>query len=163
MQVARGHIGAAVVDGKIYAIGGDKITLIGNCIFATYGNVLNTTEVYDTVTDTWTTKTPPQYRITTGASAVSDDKIYFLATSSHLDLGPFLQIYNPKDDSWTVEESAPIYGGWSTTAAVTSPEGDSQQIVFFSDSSTYIYFPANSSWLIGTPMPQREVLLVQFL
>lgn len=227
MQVARGHVGVAVVDGKIYAIGGDTVTLMGNCIVATYGVALNTTEVYDPeadtwtfktpmptpradfgvvvyqnkiycigghmgnneftginevydpstdtwetktsmptpradlqahvidgkiyliggrtgstsahmavnevydpVTDTWTTKTPPPYRITTGASAVSNDKIYYLATSSHLDLGPFLQIYSPKDDSWIIEESAPTYGGWSTTAAATSSMGDSQRIVF---------------------------------
>jgi N-acetylneuraminic acid mutarotase len=48
MQVARGGLGVAVVDGKIYAIGG----------YPGIGQTLTTNEEYDPKTDTWTFKAP---------------------------------------------------------------------------------------------------------
>jgi len=251
MQEARGHLGVAVVNDKIYAIGGDRVSLTGNCIGPSFGNVLNATEeydsktdqwtfktpmptpranfgivvyqnkiyciggyignsqctgtvevydpttdtwetktsmptprmdlqanvvegkiyliggktsgssylntneVYDPSTDTWTTKTPAPNRITSGASASSNNKIYFLATVSSLDLGAFIQIYDPINNSWTIGAKSPTYGGWSTTATV-SANNISQQILFFSESSTCVYFPANNSWAIGTKMPSSR-------
>lgn len=249
MQVARDRLGVAVVNGKIYAIGGDSVNLIGTCIGPSFGTALSTTEEYNPATDTWTFKSPmpsprcsfgvavyqnkiyciggwasyhnytgvnevydpstdtwetktamPTPRIdlqanvvdgniyliggrtesssylkvnevydpatdtwttksaspnppTSGASAVADDKIYFLARASNLDLGAFVQIYNPEDDSWSTGANSPTYGGWSATAAVASGEGAQQQIVFFSEFSTYVYYPLTDSWALGTTMP----------
>ena len=45
MPTARSNLGVAVVDGKIYAIGGYN------------GNNLGTNEMYDPENNTWTTKT----------------------------------------------------------------------------------------------------------
>ena len=47
MPTPRGGLGVAVVDGKIYAIGGDAS-----------GKLVGTNEEYNPVTDTWTTKAP---------------------------------------------------------------------------------------------------------
>jgi parallel beta-helix repeat protein len=147
MPTARMDLHANVVNGKIYLIG-------GRSDLQYYYLSLN--EVYDPSTDTWTTKSPAPYGITCGASAVAHDKIYFLSTASSLDLGPFPQIYDPKTDSWSTGNYGPTYGGWSTTAAATSPQDLSQKIIFFSESSTCIYFPANDSWVLGTPMPSAR-------
>jgi parallel beta-helix repeat protein len=143
MLTPRMELQANVVDGKIYLIGGKS----------EYTTTLNMTEVYDPETDTWTTKTPAPYRITSGASAAADNKIYFLATASSLDLGAFTQIYNPANDSWSIGAYAPTYGESPATAGATSGLHAPKQIVFFRESSTYVYFPANDSWAVGESMP----------
>ncbi len=252
MQVARGHVGVATANEKVYVIGGDYVNLCGNCITAGFGKVYNTTEeynpatdtwvfkaamptpranfgvavyqnkiycfggyigngkctnitevydpatdtwemkspmptarldlqahtvngkiyliggrtgsaspylevneVYDPTTDTWTTQISVPYRITTGASAVANNKIYFLGTESKLDSGPFTQIYDTQQDSWSKGATAPTYGSWSTTAVTVSIEGH-QQIVFFRESSTYVYYPTNDTWMIGTTIPSSR-------
>jgi len=151
MPTPRMELQANVVDRKIYLIGGTNS-------YAT-GGYLALNEVYDPATDTWTTGTPPPNTLTSGASAVSDDKIYFLARASHLDLGAFIQIYHPKQDSWSIGAASPTYGGISSNAAATSGEGASKRIVFFDETSTCIYNPASDSWAVGTSMPTRRGFL----
>ena len=51
MPTARSMLGVAVVDGKIYAIGGTSGTQ----------NILGTNEVYDPATNKWSSKTPMPY------------------------------------------------------------------------------------------------------
>ena len=60
LQEKRGRLGVAVVKGKIYAIGGDKPNIMGNCLVADFifGSPLGTNEEYDPETDTWVFKTP---------------------------------------------------------------------------------------------------------
>jgi ribulose kinase len=54
MQHARMLLGVAVVNEKIYAIGGDDLSLMGNVISPEmgYGKILSTNEEYDPATDT---------------------------------------------------------------------------------------------------------------
>ena len=57
LQQARGGLGVAVVDGKIYAIGGS--TARGPYRPDTFaGGYVGTNEMYDPETNTWTSKTP---------------------------------------------------------------------------------------------------------
>jgi parallel beta-helix repeat protein len=143
MPTPRMDLQANVANGKIYLIGGRND-------FASY---LNVNEVYDPATDTWAIKTASPNRITSRASAVAKDTIYFLATASRLDLGAFIQIYTPDKDSWSIGALAPTYGGCTVTAGVTSGLHTPNQIVFFDESSTYVYYSANDSWAVGTLMP----------
>lgn len=59
MHQARLRLGIAVVNEKIYAIGGDDLSLMGNVLSPEmgYGQVLSINEEYDPTTDTWTFKT----------------------------------------------------------------------------------------------------------
>jgi parallel beta-helix repeat protein len=143
MPTARAGLQANVVDGKIYLIGGRSASL---------EDYLPINEVYDPSTDSWTTKTPSPNRLTSGACAEVDGKIYFLATISHLDLGPFIQIYDPAVDQWSKGPSAPTYGGETAIAAATSGAYAHERIYFFDESSTNAYDTVSGTWLTGAPM-----------
>ncbi|UCH15585.1 MAG: T9SS type A sorting domain-containing protein [Bacteroidales bacterium] len=98
MPTARLSMGTAVVDGKIYVIGGTK----------TETSPLNVVEVYDPVTDIWDTKTPmPTARGVFGCTVV-DGKIYTIGGgvvgSSTLSI---VEVYDPVTDSWDTKTPMP--------------------------------------------------------
>ena len=89
MNEARYAFTAVVLGGKIYAIQGYNDN---------DGN-LDSLEVYDTGTDTWTIKSSaPNYDYWTAAAAGSDGKIYVMGGDNYP--SAFLQ-YDPGSDSWT--------------------------------------------------------------
>ncbi len=140
MPTARAWLGVAVVDGKIYAIGGS------------YGS--NGVEEYDPVTNTWSTKTPmPTPRIFFGI-AVVENKIYIIGgDSGNWTAGETLtnvnEVYDPLTDTWETRTSMP-----------TKRLGLSASVV---DGKIYciggyfnvneVYDPATDSWTTKTPMP----------
>jgi len=81
MPTARRELGIAVVDGKIYAIGGYN------------GSLLGTNEMYDPTTDTWTTKTPMPIASRAFGIAVVENLIYVI-------WGGYNQVYDPLTDTW---------------------------------------------------------------
>jgi N-acetylneuraminic acid mutarotase len=102
MPTARTGLGVAVVNEKIYAIGG-------------YGDgYLNVNEEYDPATNTWTTREPmPTPRASFGI-AVVENKIYviggitgFNSTTEEVITCSFNQVYDPLTDSWETKESMP--------------------------------------------------------
>ena len=92
MPTYRIMFGVAVVDHKIYTIGGQHYYRIPGDP-AVYGHPANVTEVYDTQTGTWETKQPAFDADFTIANAVKG-KIYAM-TYSHMD------VYDPETDTWT--------------------------------------------------------------
>ncbi|WP_020063389.1 Kelch repeat-containing protein, partial [Bacillus sp. 123MFChir2] len=73
MPTARADLGVAVVDNKIYAIGGYN----GN--ISTYGGggtFLNSVEVYDPATDSWSTTTSMPVALSGGGTVAFNNKIY---------------------------------------------------------------------------------------
>src|SRR5208337_5589503 len=58
MHVARAGLGVAVVNGKIYAVGGSTATAVVVIDEVFSGGVVGTNEEYDPATDNWTTRTP---------------------------------------------------------------------------------------------------------
>jgi energy-converting hydrogenase Eha subunit A len=99
MPTARGGIGVAVVDGKIYAIGGSY-------------DSLGETEEYDPATNTWTKKTPmPTPRIWFGI-AVVENKIYVIGGDSgnwEVGITPtnVNEVYDPETDTWSTGTTMP--------------------------------------------------------
>ena len=93
-------IGAAVVNGKIYAIGGN----------GGYGS--SSVNEYDPITDTWTTKTSmPTPRINFG-TAVIENKIYIIGGDrGNYDIGTTTtainEVYDPATDTWEMKTSMP--------------------------------------------------------
>ena len=78
MHFTRANIGVAVVNGQIYAIGGDNGTEIGNVSPGTSMtmNVVNVNEAYNPSSDTWVSAAPmPTARALFG-TAVYQNKIY---------------------------------------------------------------------------------------
>ena len=104
-------MGTAVVDGKIYVIGGLKNET----------SPLNVLEVYDPVTDSWDAKTPmPTARGTFGCAAV-DGKIYAIGGGVVGSINQsIVEVYDPVTDSWDTKTPMPtarsgccsLYGKW---------------------------------------------------
>ncbi len=102
MPTPRLGLGVSVVDGKIYAIGG----MTSGSDF--WSGMHNTVEVYDPVTNTWTTKAPmPTARLWFSTSLV-DGKIYAiggaLVTKEMLST---VEVYDPETDVWTTKTPMP--------------------------------------------------------
>ncbi len=113
------HFATAVVDEKIYLIGGK---IVDNPFNATSTNLV---EVYDPLTNTWEKRADmPTARALTDAVVV-DDKVYVIGgqkTWVALNVpGLFvrsIEEYNPKTDTWRQLPEMSIFKGWFSTVAV---------------------------------------------
>jgi hypothetical protein len=91
MHEDRANLGVAVVDGRIYAIG-------GNNKYA----VLDTNEMYDPETDAWTVKAPMPVPINSFGVAVFQGKIYCIGEDVN-------EVYDPVADVWETKAPMPTY------------------------------------------------------
>ncbi|UCC58828.1 MAG: hypothetical protein JSW14_02690 [Candidatus Bathyarchaeum sp.] len=162
MHQARAYLGVAVVKGIIYAIGGDAGPMSGTGTALSFtSHVVNTTEEYDPLTDSWTTKTPPIGDIWSTVSFVIDNKIYTIGGDSDnvygLGSGNFFEIYDPATDSWSFGASSQVYG-LSLTVAETTGANSSKRISFFDLNQTVVYDSLSGNWTEGTAMPTDRVL-----
>jgi len=147
MPTPRLRLDASVVDGKIYLIGGHAVD---------NDYTLNLSEIYDPLTDSWTTQiVSPPYNFSNEASAVIDNKIYFLGKES-TPLSPYvealIQIYNPETDSWSVGGPAPVYTSSAVVVATTGVFAP-KRIHVLDEDAHHVYDPANDNWTVGVPMP----------
>jgi len=204
MQVARSGLGVAVVNGKIYAIGGsvaighyppdayaggfvvtneeyntetdtwtykasmptprayfaiaaykNKIYCIGGAVgfsvdertgFYSY-IASGVNEVYDTVTNTWETKTPLPYAQLKLQASVLNGKIYVVG-------GAFTYVYDPETDSWALKKQAPASHPWPVvvdnrlvvTGEYSPLQGSPEQKILIYDTET-------DNWSEGTSGP----------
>jgi N-acetylneuraminic acid mutarotase len=161
MHEARSYIGVAVVNGKIYAIGGS--TQQGSSPDNLSGGFVGTNEEYDPETDTWTYKrampTPRHYF----ATAVSQNKIYCIG--GYLNNGTVTrvnEVYDPATDTW--ENKAPM----RTTRIDLTANAANGRIYLMGGyvpahyttqnfSSSFltlneVYDPATDSWTIKAPL-----------
>ena len=156
MPTARSNLGVAVVNGKIYAIGGTSGTK----------TVLGTNEAYDPKTNTWSTKTPmPTPRCLFGI-AVYQNKIYCIGGATHEENEGYItgvnEVYDPATDTWQNRTSMPnprarleantvgneifLIGGISRMYPRT--------FIFPNTTSlNEVYSPETDSWTTKTPLP----------
>ena len=147
LPIARWKLQANVVNGIIYLIGGEP------------NGTLN--QAYDPSSDTWITKTPIQYynpgqfpptvTVTTiGASAVVDDKIYWVGnvqTYQSSSTTAVILIYNPQNNSWGKLTSPPSKIIPYLAAATTGTWAPKKIYLFDENALTAIYNPASDSWM----------------
>jgi N-acetylneuraminic acid mutarotase len=150
MPTARSGLGVAVVNGKIYAIGGYN------------GSYLGTNEEYDPATDTWTTKAPMPTPRSSFAIAVVQNKIYVIGGKegpSTADTSVANEVYDPATDTWETKSHAPVGYRLGFSAEVVSgkiyiiggcispfrpwPNTDANDV----------YDPTTDSWASGAPIP----------
>jgi N-acetylneuraminic acid mutarotase len=126
MQQARYGLGVAVVNGKIYAIGG----YVEN-------GVVGTNEEYDPETDTWTFKTSMPTPMAEFATAVYQNKIYCIRESVN-------QVYDPATDTWTTKSPMPT-AQWVVYADVV---GGKIYTIGGAPNKTLnqVYDPATDAW-----------------
>jgi len=102
MLTARGGFGVAVVNGKIYAIGGSN-----------NDTQLAVNEEYNPVTDTWTTKAPMPTARSGFAIAVYENRIYCIGGTTGDSVNVVsgftgvTEVYDPETDTWQTKLSMP--------------------------------------------------------
>jgi len=110
MQQARGRLGVAVVNGKIYAIGGDEGYYFGsapnNHVYLGRQQFVCTNEEYDPTSNKWTFKESmptPRYHF---GIAVYQNKIYCIGGYTSGGETGVNEAYDPETDTW--ETKAPM-------------------------------------------------------
>jgi N-acetylneuraminic acid mutarotase len=93
MTTARQHFKTAVVNGKIYAIGGLSTNITSS--------VLNSVEVYDPATNTWTVKASMNTSRHYHELAVINNKIYVVGGSTTNTTTNSVEVYDPATNAWT--------------------------------------------------------------
>jgi len=150
MLTARGGFGVAVVDGKIYAIGG----ITGNDL------PVSITEEYNPQTNEWTSKTPMPTPRSGFAITVYQNKIYVIGGSVGYGYVGNNEVYDPLSNTWETKTSMPtpradlnanlvndnIYLIGGKKYSSTTP--------FFNETNiNEVYNPSNDSWSTKTSVP----------
>src|SRR6266576_3317406 len=140
MAAARVGFAVAVVNGRLYAIGGD-------------GSDLNTVEAYDPTADTWTMRTPlPSPRAGVRA-AVIDGVIYVVGGTSS---AATLDAYDPATDTWTTKTPMPTprYApGVAAVNGVLYVIGGESAPDHVGVATVEAYDPATDTWTAKASMP----------
>ena len=157
MPTPRAGLGVVAVNEKIYAIGGGREIIYDKDSALPYQNPSGIVEVYDTITDTWTSSyTPmPTPRFDFSLTVV-DDKIYAIGYWDEC------EVYNPITDSWSEDPPMPT-ARIRCGAAVVNKKiyviGGEESISGEGITNCECYDPFTKSWDILEFMPTRRCFL----
>jgi N-acetylneuraminic acid mutarotase len=168
MPTKRGAAGAAVVNGKIYVVGGAN-SLPGSSETGIHParahNVLATVEEYDPATNSWRARRPMLLARNHHAVAAVGDRLYAIGGrigaafisggSNNVDL---VEMYDPAADAWTVRDKMPTprsaIGGAVYNGRILVPGGEFQdRRLLAAFKAVEIYDPAVNRWQIMPSMP----------
>lgn len=149
MPTARSGFGVAVIDGKIYAIGGYR------------GGPLSSNEEYDPVTNAWTTKTNmPTARGSFGI-AVWQNRIYAIGGKTNNGLTSVNEVYDPATDTWENKRSmsTPRFGVVTNIVGgkiyvIGGAPGVKSDFIKMNE----VYDPSTDTWATETPMTHSDFL-----
>ena len=150
MPTARGGLDAAVVDGKIYAIG---------------GGVSDKNEEYDPTTNTWTTKASIPTSRSNLATVTIQNKIYAIGgIANEYPWMPIAknEVYDPYTNTWATKAEMPtardsicannvndqiyVIGGFESAGSTVKPSN-----------KTEAYDPITDTWTVKAEMPYPAV------
>jgi N-acetylneuraminic acid mutarotase len=118
------------------------------------GNSLDTSEVYDPLTDTWKSLKPMSASLSDVDANVVDGQIYVIGgTSRDSPMSSFNQMYDIAKDSWANKTVMPY-----PVIAYESAVYDNKVYVigglgYLLSNQTQIYDPHTDSWSLGAPAP----------
>jgi N-acetylneuraminic acid mutarotase len=149
MHEARSGLGVAVVNGKIYAIGGAGAT-----------GFSSTNEEYDPATNTWSLKSPMPTPRSAFGIAVYDNRIYCIGgytnyANSSIVSTAVNEVYDPTTDTWTNKASMPT-ARLNLRASLANgkiyliggiPTPDTGRTI------NEVYDPESDTWTTKTPIP----------
>jgi N-acetylneuraminic acid mutarotase len=160
MLTARGGLGVAAVNGKIYAIGG-----IGGEISMAIGTVpyssgfLKTNEAYDPITNTWETKASMPTARDNFAIATYQNKIYCMGGVTGMTTVPYAdteirlpaylwstvnEVYDTATDTWKTKTPMPSAPNAQLTANVV--DGKIYLIGGLTTQPVMVYDPTTDTW-----------------
>jgi N-acetylneuraminic acid mutarotase len=157
LPVARSEMKAAVVNGKIYLIGGAFDEMQGTEAVTNYTSGL-TTE-YDPVAKTWRERARAPAGSTHQALAVLDGKIYALGgfgNSRHTEPSQNFFRYDPATDSWETLPAIPTgpQGGGVAAAVDGKIHAIGGRVTENEVFATHLVFdPAANAWSEAAPLP----------
>ncbi len=140
MPAARGNINAAVLNGKIYVVGG----YVG-------GTVFNSTYVYDPTTDTWSSAADFPEALSGVAIAGANGKLYAFGGSGASSFSSATYEYDPGTNTWTTK--SPIPGGARGYAAAAELGGKIYVAGGWPNLNTVeVYDPLTDTWSTAAPL-----------
>ncbi len=165
MPTPRGEHVSAVVDGRIYVIGGRKRkTPSAKTFFDHVDTDFN--QAFDTTTGEWTERAAMPTARNSHAAAVIDGKIYVVGGRRNivsaggrmvLENLDVLEVYSPETDTWSTRQPMPLAQGGLAAAALNGKLyvfGGEQwvpdQRVF---STGWVYTPESDQWAALPDMP----------
>jgi N-acetylneuraminic acid mutarotase len=160
MNQARTSLGVAVVNGKIFAIGGLNDSQSFLC----------TNEMYDPGTGNWTSKTPMPTPRSQFAISVYQNKIYViggLLKETFIDrvrVSAANEVYDPSTDTWETKASMPTPRSGLSASVVKGKIyllGGGQEYPYPNwgpSSINEVYDTETDTWATKTSMPQRVFL-----
>ncbi len=152
MPTPRLEFSSAVVDGKIYIIGGRDATDMG-----TPKQVMSTVEIYDTATDTWIQGPPLLKPRANQVTVAANGRIY--AIGGYDDVNNLessdVQEFDPATQQWALK--APVPAQYPIASAAVSVNngliyiagGEGPGVIY---DSLLVYDPVDNSWDAGQPM-----------
>ncbi len=157
MQMSRSSLGVAVVDGKIYAIGGFTKQISSG---SSASVVVGTNEEYNPETDTWIFKSNMPTARFAFAIAVYQNKIYCIGGSTGKGRTGVTEVYDPKTDTWETKEPMPTPrselkaniadGKIYLIGGIIDSNADSG---FSISALNEVYDPVIDSWVTKTAIP----------
>ncbi|HDS06800.1 MAG TPA: T9SS type A sorting domain-containing protein [Bacteroides sp.] len=153
MPTARCFLGACVLHGKIYAIGGSTSAI----------SVTSALEVYDPITDTWVQKASMPVAMCYPNVCVLDGKIYVFGGNKEMFGGLCTDVfmYDPGTDEWTqMDDSQHAFGdpGIAVVNGLVYLIGGAKEgAVPVSD--LHVYDPSSGIWTKKADMPTPRSML----
>jgi N-acetylneuraminic acid mutarotase len=169
MGIARGWLGAAAVNGKVYVIGGNSDSFGFQpaknggtpTLDARFQSALEThVEVYDPSSNTWSSAASKPTGVASTGVAVINGKIYVPGGLNGSGNSRVVEVYNPATNSWS--SVAPLPAAlWAT--GVTAVNGKLYVIGGYDGSAVkntcYVYTPAANTWSTCAALPSAREMV----
>ena len=150
MKFPRGGLSTAVVDGKIYAIGG--VTRVGGL-----PQTLSTVEAHDPATNKWTERAAMPTKRYSLSTAVVNGKIYAIGGQNFVHFFSAVEVYDPKADKWTKKFDMP---GARADLSASVVNGKIYAIGGIGGAQPVsAYNPATDTWMKKADMPGARAWL----
>lgn len=156
MPTKRTEVAAAVLDGKIYVVGGFEKPSLGNVMnFA----ITRSVDMYDPATDRWTAKAPLPVGLHHVGIGVAHGRVYVIGGYSKSGLSvwnPVATVYahDPAMDSWIERALMPTARG---ALSVTEHDGKLYAIGGYdrkaNNVQVEVYDPVQNVWTTAAPLP----------
>jgi RHS repeat-associated protein len=148
MTYSRQRLGAAAINGKIYAAGGTTTTNVSNAV--------RYLEEYNVANNTWTTKTQMPAARADIAVAAANGKLYVFG--GRASGGPYSTTYeyNPATNTWTTKTAMPAARYGAAAATINGKIYVAGGIATSNGAPTntlYEYDPAANTWQTKQAMP----------